>query len=122
MLVRALRLRLEIDYWTSTECNSGAFTNMHLSNTEWDHVRYLVTLLYPYYARTEKLSKTSGITIHKAWAVYIALFEHLEEAEGRLLRKKEPWKVLLADAVVVAHRKLSQYYSSADGARGQIYN
>jgi hypothetical protein len=95
---------------------------MHLSNTEWDHVRYLVTLLYPYYARTEKLSKTSGITIHKAWAVYIALFEHLEEAEGRLLRKKEPWKVLLADAVVVAHRKLSQYYSSADGARGQIYN
>ncbi len=36
--------------------------------------------------------------------------------------KKEPWKVLLADAVVVAQCKLSLYYSSADGARGQIYN
>jgi hypothetical protein len=95
---------------------------MHLSDTEWDHVRYLVALLHPYYTWTEKLSKTSGVTIYKAWAVYIALFEHLEEAEGRLLHKREPWKVLLADEVVVAHRKLSLYYSSTDGARGQIYN
>jgi hypothetical protein len=62
---------------------------MYLSDEEWEHVRYLVFLLYPYYTWTEKLSKTSGPTIHKAWAVYIALFEHLEEAEGRLLMKEE---------------------------------
>ncbi len=122
MLVRALRLRSEIDDWTSSDCNSGSFTEMHLSDEEWEHVCYLLFLLYPYYTWTEKLSITSWPTIHKAWAVYTALFEHLEEAEGRLLMKKEAWKVSLADSVVAAHRKLSQYYSNTDGPRGQIYN
>ena len=73
MLVRALRLQVGIDYWTSPECNAGAFVDMHLSETEWQHVRYLVALLHPYFTWTEKLSKTSGVTIHKAWAVYISL-------------------------------------------------
>jgi hypothetical protein len=95
---------------------------MHLSDEEWELVRYLVFLLYPYYTWTEKLSKMSGPTIHKSWVVYTALFEHLKQAEGRLLKKKEVWKVLLADSVVAAHRKLSQYYSNTDGPRGQIYN
>ncbi len=122
MLVRALRLPPEIYYWTSAESSSRLFADMHLSEEEWDHVRYLVALLYPYYLWTEKLSKTTGPTIHKAWAVYTALFEHLVQAEGSLLRKAEPWKVLLADSVVAAHRKLSQYYSNADGRRGKIYN
>jgi hypothetical protein len=85
-------------------------------------VRYRVFLLYPYYTWTEKLSKTSRPTIHKAWAVYTALFEHLEQAEGRLLKKRDEWKVLLADSVVTAHRKLSLYYSNTDGPRGQISN
>ncbi len=54
--------------------------------------------------------------------MYSALFQHLEHAEGLLLRKADNWKVFLADSVVVAHQKLSQYYSKADGAQGQIYN
>jgi hypothetical protein len=122
MLVRALRLWSEIDYWTSSDGNTGTFTDMHLSDEGWEHVRYLVFLLYPYYTWTEKLSKTSGPTINKAWVVYTALFEHREQAEGCLLKKKEVWKVLLADSVVAAHRKLSQYYSNTDGPQVQIYN
>ncbi len=39
-----------------------------------------------------------------------------------MLRKVDDWKVLLAESVVIAHQKLSQYYSKADRARGQIYN
>jgi hypothetical protein len=77
-------------------------------------------LLYSNYSWTEKLSKTTGPTIHKAWVVYTALLEHLEQAEGQLLHKVEPWKVLLADSVVAAQRKLSQYNSNADGRRGKI--
>jgi hypothetical protein len=122
MLVRALQLQPETDEWTSDECNSGLFLDMHLSETEWQHVRYLVALLYPYFTWTKKLFKTSGITIHKAWVVYVALFEHLDRAEGLLLQKSDAWKVTLADSVVVAHPKLSWYYSNADGPRGQIYN
>ncbi len=95
---------------------------MQLSDTKWEHVRYLVFLLHLYYAWTEKLSKTSGPTIYEAWAVYTALFEYLEQAEERLLNRKEDWKVLLAESVVTAHCTFSQYYSNTDGPCGQIYN
>jgi hypothetical protein len=89
MLVWALHLRPEIDYWTSSDCNSGSFTEMHLSDKEWEHVRYPVFLLYLFYTWTEKLSKSGVLTIHKAWAVHTALFEHFDQAEGRLVTKKE---------------------------------
>jgi hypothetical protein len=46
----------------------------------------------------------------------------MQSAEGKLLRKTSPWKRLLADSVVAAHRKLAEYYSMTDGARGKIYN
>jgi hypothetical protein len=72
MLVRALQLRTAIHYGTSSDCNSGIYDELHLDDVEWQHVRYLVALLYPYYTWTEKLSKTSGPMIHKASAVYTA--------------------------------------------------
>jgi hypothetical protein len=99
----------------------GQFAHLHLSDVEWEQVWYLVVLLYPYFTWTKALSATSALTIHKARTVYKSLFEHLESAEGKLLRRTSPWKRLLADSVVAARQKLAEYYSMTDGARGNIY-
>jgi hypothetical protein len=108
MLVRALQLRPIIEDWTLDENSHGLYTHHQLSETEWIYVRYLVALLFPFFLWTESLSATNDVTIHKAWSVYTGLFQHLEESAKRLPKKTDAWKVLLANSVDAAHKKLTE--------------
>ncbi len=80
-----------------------SFVHLCPTKTELAQARYLVTLLMPYFDLTVTLSKTSGVTIHKAWSAYATMFLHLEEAERKLLHKMRQWKLQLANAIVAAH-------------------
>ncbi len=122
MLVRAIRLQSVIDDWSSDDNSHGIYSHHRLRDKDWVYVRYLVALLYPFFLWTESLSATSDITIHKAWSVYSGLFQHLELSAKRLTKKSVARKVLLANSVDAAHKKLAEYYTNTDGPRGHIYN
>ncbi len=79
-------------------------------------------LLRPFFGWTEILSKTTTVSVNRAWSAYTSLFEHLVLMESKLLRKTAAWKRHLADSVVAAHWKLAAYYSKTYGPGGEIYN
>jgi hypothetical protein len=67
-------------------------------------------------------SKITAAFVNKARTAYTGLFQHLERAKAKLLRKTAAKKNNLADCVVAAHQKLVSYYSKTCGAGGDIYN
>jgi hypothetical protein len=122
MLIRACDLRMAIKGWLEKYGASNTLLcKIHLTSVEWDHVRYLIVLLQPYFQWTEGLSKATTLIIGKAWATYTGLFKHLETYSNLLQKKMTPWKSGLADAVTAAHSKLAEY-TKTDGHRGTIYN
>ncbi len=122
MLIRALRLRSTIEVWVFQERNSINFDAVQLGRAACDQVRYLMVLLRPFYIWTEITSKTTAVSVNKAWTAYTGLFEHLELAESKLICKTVSWKYTLADSVVAAHQKLAAYYSKTYGPGGDLYN
>ncbi len=72
-------MRGTIVNWLQHRDTSRSLVQLKLEQLEWEHVKYLIILLKPYYTWTEALSKTSGVTIHKAWTCYNALFDHLDK-------------------------------------------
>ncbi len=104
------------------ERNSTSVEDVQLSPAAWDKIKYLTVLLHPFFLWTEVTSKTTAVSVHKAWAAYTSIFQHLEGAEAQLLRKSEEWKLKLADSVVAAHQKLAVYYSKTYGPGSDVYN
>lgn len=92
------------------------------SNSDWQHVNYLIEILHPYDEFTRALGKVrNGPSIHRVYAVYNALFDHLEKYEQLLQRKRVGWKRQVHRAILAAHDKLKKYYSDTQGARGSIF-
>ncbi len=122
MLIRALHLSSVIEVWTFQERNAIDLEDVLLNDAAWDHVRYLIVLLRPYFVWTEVTSRTTAVLVNKAWTAYTSVFQHLEQAEAKLLRKTTLWKYNLADSVVAARQKLAAYFSKTYGPGGEVYN
>jgi hypothetical protein len=123
MLIRAWDLRKFISGWLN-KYSDGDFLlrGVHFLHGDWQHVRYLIVLLRPFFQCTEGLSTASSPIISKAWASYTGLFQHLERSDKLLRMKKRKWKSDLSSAVTAAHARLAEYYTKTDGHRGTIYN
>ena len=77
MLIQALLLQDAMNKWVD-DCDSSKLKLLKLSNVEWKHIEYLITLLYSFYRYTKALSATSGCIVHQVWQIYNNLFQHLE--------------------------------------------
>ncbi len=77
MLIQMLHLQPAVEEWLNTSDNPK-LRLLRISEVEVKHMKYIVTLLYPFYCYTKALSTTSGPTIHMVWRVYNKLFQHLE--------------------------------------------
>ena len=118
MLKRARKLKPFIDQLF----NSGAASTLeYLELTEWRQVDYLIELLQPFAKYTAAISATNGRTVHQVMDVYNDLFDHLDEQEAKLARKRLPWKVQMYKGLGEAREKLTEYYSQTQGQIGHQY-
>jgi hypothetical protein len=93
-----------------------------LTQEEWRHLDYLIKLLHPFAVFTEAMSRIEkGPTVHLVFALYNALFEHLEENEKKFTRKRVLWKRTMLDAVRAGYKKLKRYYAKTTKNVGSIY-
>jgi hypothetical protein len=118
MLKRARKLKPFIDQLF----DSGAASTLeYLEPTEWRQVDYLIELLQPFAKYTAAISATNGPTVHQVLDVYNDLFDHLDEQEAKLARKRLPWKVKMYTGLGEAKVKLTEYYSQTQGQIGHQY-
>jgi hypothetical protein len=92
-----------------------------LTEAEWRQVDYLIELLQPFAKYTAAIGATNGPTVHQVLDVYNDLFDHLDEQEAKLVRKRVPWKVKMRIGLSEAKKKLSEYYSQTQGQIGHQY-
>jgi hypothetical protein len=117
MLVRARELREEIASFVEGESKV-----QDLSTTEWQHIDYLIQILYPFCVYTNAIGATvNGPTIHTVFHVYNRLFDHLDDQIQTLQRKRIPWKRQLRDALQKGREKLKSYYGMTKGNLDHIY-
>jgi hypothetical protein len=102
------------EQFTSTELES-------LTDAEWRQVDYLTELLQPFAKYTAAIGATNGPTVHQVLDVYNDLFDHFDEQEAKLVRKRVPWKVSMCTGLSEAKKKLSEYYSQTQGQIGHQY-
>ena len=119
MAIRALYLRSAVDKWID-DCDRPKLKLLKLCAEEWKHVEYIIALLYPFFRFTRALSKSTGPTIHRMWAIYNSLFQHLEDRYSEA--EYEPvWKNGLQTAIENAQDKFGKYYKRTGHVRGEFY-
>ncbi|RAQ55326.1 hypothetical protein AFGD_012605 [Aspergillus flavus] len=117
MLRRAKRLRpIFTPFCAAYDCEE-----MLLSDEEWRQIDYLLYITEPFFLYTTELSKTRDMTSHLVFKIYNVLFDHLEKSISQLQRKRVPWKIQMLEALKAGRRKLDEFYSETDGARGHLY-
>lgn len=95
-------------------CTTNQYTQFKLNNDEWRQAEYLLLITKPFFDFTNVLSKTRDCTVHHIFSIYNRLFTHLEEAEKKLRNKRVYWKKSMLQALQLAQKKLSKYYSGTD--------
>jgi hypothetical protein len=110
MLGRAKRLQETFQAY----CTTHGYIHFQLDKEEWRQIDYLLCITEPFFKFTTALSKSKDITIHLIFGVYNKLFNHLENSEAQLLRKRLPWKKSMLRALQAAREKLSEYYTATD--------
>jgi hypothetical protein len=120
MLRRARKLKNYVDQtFQDPEATKSRLES--LTTAEWRQVDYLVELLHPFAKYTAAIGATNGPTVHQVLDVYNDLFDHLDEQEAKLARKRIQWKVQMWAGIREAHKKLSEYYSQTQGQIGHQY-
>jgi hypothetical protein len=84
---------------------------LRLTEQEWQHVHYLISLTAPFNIFTQTIGRSSSPSIQDVYEIYNVMFHHIETSLHRLRRKTEPWKVEMKECLQKAHDKLSEYYS-----------
>jgi hypothetical protein len=120
MLRRARKLKLELN--SSLQWGEATGTGLEwLTPAEWRQVDYLIELLQPFAKYTAAIGATNGPTVHQVLDVYNNLFDHLDEQEVKLARKRISWKVQMHTGLGEAKKKLAEYYSQTQGEIGHQY-
>ncbi|KAJ9480453.1 hypothetical protein VN97_g13120 [Penicillium thymicola] len=117
MLRRAKRLRAIFSLF----CAEYDCEEMLLSEQEWRQIDYLLYITEPFFDYTSQLPKTRDVTAHYVFKIYNKLFDHLEQSQAQLRRKRVPWKKQMLEALEAGRSKLDEYYSQADDIRGNLY-
>lgn len=117
MLRRAKRLRAIFSLF----CAEYDCEEMLLSEQEWRQIDYLLCITEPFFDYTTQLSKSRDVTAHYVFKIYNRLFDHLEQSQAQLQRKRVPWKKQMLDALEAARTKLDEYYAQTDNIQGHIY-
>jgi hypothetical protein len=112
MLTRARKLQSYFDEY----CTTNQYAHFKLNKEEWRQVEYLLLVTKPFFDFTNVLSKTRDCTVHHIFSIYNRLFTHLEEAEKKLRYKRVRWKKSMLQALQLAQKKLSKYYSATDNS------
>ena len=89
---------------------------------EWQQVVYIIALLKPFKVWTDWISQSKSIIIHRVFFCYKSLFNHLDNYEIKLERKRCSWKWELISALSQCRKKLSKYYKNTYAPRGTLYN
>ena len=77
MLRRAKRLQSTFDDF----CRVYNQSDLQLSKEEWRQVDYLLSITQPFWAFTNKVSKSRDVTIYTVFGIYNALFAYLEKSK-----------------------------------------
>jgi hypothetical protein len=120
MLVRAVRLRNALKDWIRE--SDPVYLNLYPTHEEWDHIRYVISVLEPFFRYTLLVSSYKQPTLFLAWIIYNRLFTHLETLETYLQKKHLPWKISIRSVVQSFIQKLQQYYAKTTYPRGLLYN
>lgn len=109
MLMRSKKLRPAIDRYSESQC-----PHLALSESEWQQVDYVITILRPFAVFTQLIGTTRDPTIHRVYGVYSILLDHLDKCEKKLKRKRKQWKVLLFEGLQAARAKLFDFYEKTE--------
>ena len=117
MLLRIHALRVDLESFF-VEFGAGF---LKLSEVEWSQVEYLIDIIKPFGRFTQMIGSTRRPTIHYVFDIYDQLFNHLDQAIGRLSKKRMSWKVEMLEGLQAAHTLLRKYYSKTQTSLGLLY-
>jgi hypothetical protein len=115
MLARATYLQEVIqDFLRKAEPSRNTkWKDLQLTDFEWQMVRVLVTILYPFFTTSVQLQSTTRPRIGQVFYTYETLFNKLDKLDELLSEgkwKSEKWSLELASALRAMRAKLSKYY------------
>jgi hypothetical protein len=121
MIRQAKKLRKALEQYVRTYQDDDKVPPL-LLEVEWQHIDYLIELLYPFSIYTDAVGATAnGPTIQNVFEVYNRLFTHIETHISKLRRKKILWKKQMLEALQGAYEKLRSYYGQTQNNIGYIY-
>jgi len=125
---RIYQLCNDICAWISQECNritksSKKLETLCVSEQKWQQVTYIMMLLQLFKKYTESMNQTHNSIMHKAFLVYINLFDHLKNQNNiKRLDSILKWTVKLKTAIEKALIKMKKYYVWTEDENDLLYN
>jgi hypothetical protein len=96
--------------------------NIKLSKTEWDQAEFILDLLLPFKACSDRLEQTTRPGIDKVFWVYESLFNELDHLTDILEDQRNAqhrWMTVIQPALIELRDKLQDYYSKTE--RPSVY-